>query len=418
MNIVPRVRDGSHRAWFRSIVLALIVVTSSFTTAWAADSDKENYKVFLNMSYSGNSWQSLAANGIKALAATPPYDEMLEFRTIISGSNVQKQISDIENMIAAGADAIIFYPLNPTALNRIVKRGCQQGVLFFAYDVTVTEPCAYNVSIIPANYGVNTAQWMVNQLDGEGDVFVNHGVAGTSNTEHYDEGALHIFGQYPGINVVSDYYGNWNNSTSQRKTAQALAAHPDVDGIWTVDGEWGTLRAVLNSDRDDLIVITGQSTNAYRLAIANQEYRDRGLVGLSSSSGPSVGGYAFKLMMEVLTGKREMDFHNVQYPLPWVTADEVKVCGGGAFVDGCNVFPADKVPSLFIDTALNAELVPELDLQSVQEGQAKEGSSIQPLPDPIKANDVPGVNCSDCSEDPDRFKPAKVEPIAVPGQSD
>jgi ribose transport system substrate-binding protein len=73
-------------------------------------------------------------------------------------------------------------------------------------------------------------------------------------------------------------------------------------------------------------------------------------------------------MMEVLTGKKKLSGNNIEYPLPWVEPKDAKVCKGDSFVDGCNTFPADKVPPLFIDTALNGELLPELSLKSVQDG--------------------------------------------------
>src|SRR5690606_19354404 len=88
---------------------------------------KEKVKVYLNLSYSGNIWQAAAANGVKALAETPPYDSRVELKTIISGTDVQRQIADIESMIADKADIIIMYPLSGTALNRVIRRGCQQG---------------------------------------------------------------------------------------------------------------------------------------------------------------------------------------------------------------------------------------------------------------------------------------------------
>src|SRR3984893_7995187 len=143
-----------------------------FTCVWSVNclygQSDQKYKVFLDMSYSGNSWQASAANGIKALAGTPPYDKSVEFKTVISGTDVQHQISDLQSMIAAGANAIIMYPLSPTALNRVIKQSCAKNILVFAYDSTVTEPCAYNVSNITARYGANTAQWMANQMGGKG----------------------------------------------------------------------------------------------------------------------------------------------------------------------------------------------------------------------------------------------------------
>lgn len=183
------------------------------------------------MSYSGNIWQGAAANGIKALAETPPYDKQVEFKTVISGTDVQHQISNLRSMIAAGANAILIYPLSPTALNRVIRQACQQHVLVFTYDSTVTEPCAYNVSNITARCGANCAQWMANEMGGRGELVINHGVAGTTVTKVCDEQALHIFHNYPGIKIVGEFYGNWNDATSQEGVSKILAAHPNLDAI-------------------------------------------------------------------------------------------------------------------------------------------------------------------------------------------
>jgi ribose transport system substrate-binding protein len=375
---------------------------------------EQRYRVFLNMSYSGNTWQAAAANGIKALAATPPYDATIDFKTVISGTDVQHQISDLQSMIAAGANAIVLYPLSPTALNRVIRQGCDRGVVIFAYDSTVTEPCAYNVSNITARYGANTAQWIVNQLGGKGELIFNHGVAGTTVTRTYDEQAYGVFKKYPGIKIVGDFFGNWNDATSQQEIAKILAAHPNVDGIWTVDGTHGSLQAVLNARPDRLVVIAGQSNNGYRLMMADPAMQAKGLKGLSSSAGPAVGGYAFKLMMEVVTGRKKLGGHNIEYPLPWVEAKDVKVCQGEAFVDGCNSFPSDKVPPLFIDTALNGELLPELSLSAVQNGVPTPGTSIQVLPEPRYADNLPGINCIECKAPQNWLEPNRVTPIPVP----
>lgn len=373
----------------------------------------ETYKVFLNMSYSGNTWQAAAANGIKALASTPPYDKTVEFKTVISGTDVQRQISDLQSMIAAGANAIIIYPLSPTALNRVIKQACDKGILVFDYDSTVTAPCAYNVSNITARYGANTAQWMVNQMGGKGEVIFNHGVAGTTVTKVYDEQAYGVFKKYPGIKIVGDFYGNWNDATSQEEVGKILAAHPNVDGIWTVDGTYGSLQAVINARPDRLVSIAGQSNNGYRLEIGDPTLQAKGLKGVSSSAGPAVGPYAFKLAMEVLQGKKKLRSRNIEYPLPWVEPQQVKVCKGESFVDGCNAFPTDKVPPLFIDTALNGELLPELSLKAVQEGTPTPGASIQPLPDVHVADNLDGINCTDCQTPKDWLEPNNVKPIPV-----
>ena len=121
-----------------SIVTISVAAGALLAGAASPVQAEDHYKVFLDMSYSGNSWQASAANGIKALAGTPPYDKSVEFKTVISGTDVQHQISDLQSMIAAGANAIIMYPLSPTALNRVIKQACARTSC--SPRITVTEP--------------------------------------------------------------------------------------------------------------------------------------------------------------------------------------------------------------------------------------------------------------------------------------
>ena len=69
----------------------------------------------------------VATNAVKALAATPPYDKMVDLEVVISGLDVQKQISDYESMIASGPDAIISMPFSATAVNLAAGNGYTAG---------------------------------------------------------------------------------------------------------------------------------------------------------------------------------------------------------------------------------------------------------------------------------------------------
>jgi ribose transport system substrate-binding protein len=399
--------------WMRAgAVIGALALAAQFGTSAAhaqAKPKKDKYLVYLSLSYSGNAWQSEAANVVKALAKTPPYDKMVELREIISGTDVQAQISAYESMIAANADGVISFPISPTALNRVIKRGCEKGTLFFMYDATVTEPCAYNVSYITAGFGENTAQQLVNELHGKGNIFLSRGVPGNSVDKRHTDGAMSVFKKYPDIHVVAEYYGFWDDRTTQQETAKALASHPDVDGIWAQAGENGAIKA-LQAAGKKLIPVTGENSNGFRLALANADMKAKGLQGVSSGSPPATAAFAFKLMMEALQGKRKLDVHNIEYPLPWVPGDQVKECTGEKLENGCNVFPAGKVPDSFVTEVFNPRLLPELSLASAMNGTPTPGQTIQPLPADavIAAPDEPGINCQKCTTRADGYKLTKV----------
>jgi ribose transport system substrate-binding protein len=375
---------------------------------------EKKYKVYLAIGVSGHAWINAAANMIKALAATPPYDKQVELHEIISGPDSQKQISDFESMIASGADAILGNPNSTTALNRVVKRGCDKGIVMFMFESTVTEPCAYNISTITGGFGENSAQALVNMLNGKGKIFVIQLIPGSIAGKRHYEGAMHIFKKYPRIKTV-EYFGMATDETVQEETAKALAAHPDVEGIWSTAGEYGAVKALLATGRQNLLPITGESSNGFRLALADPELQKRGLRGVSSGGTPATAGYAFKLMMEMLTKQRTMSTHNVEYPLPWVEASQVKVCSGDRFENGCNVFPKGKVPDSFFTEALSPVLLPELSLISILEGKPTPGATIQKLPTQlISAPNVPGMNCQKCPPPADLYRLTKVNAIAKP----
>jgi len=401
----------------RKLLLAAALAASSIAAFHrAAEADDKKFKIYLSMSYSGNGYQTETSNLIKALAATPPYDKMVELKTVISGTEVQAQASAYESMISDGADAIITFPISATGLNRAIHHACEKGVLVYTYSGTVTEPCARTVSYITAGFPQNTAQWLVNTLNGKGNVFIDRGVPGNSVDKMNYDGAMSVFKKYPNIKIVAEYYGMWSSQQTQQETAKALAAHPDVDAIFGENGEDGIIKAMLATGTQKLIPVTGENTNGFRLALANPDLQKRGLTGISSGDPINVSGYAFKLMMEELTGKRKVTVHNIEYPLPWVPADKIKVCAGDKFEGGCNVFPSTKVPDSFNTEVFDPVLTPELSLTSALNGTPTPGATIQPLPaDVVKeAPNVPGINCSKCEAPADLFKLTKVQATVQP----
>lgn len=337
-----------------ALMAALLISGCASSSGDNEDSGKE--KIFLNLSYSGNNWQDEGANLAMATLKSPEVSEKYDVKKVISGTDVQKQISDIQSMIASGAKLVVLYPISPTALNPVIKQGCEAGVKFVAYDGTVEAPCAWNVSYITgavadqpekALFGAQTAQALVDLLDGEGNIMLNRGVAGTStDTVHYNSGKA-IFDKYPDIKIVNEYYGDWDSSASQQETSKALAAHPNVDGIWSQAGEDGVIKAV--EAKGMSVPVTGENSNYFRKKLASD------WPGVSSGSAPAVGGVAVKLGLKILKDGDESVPKNIEMPLPWVTTETAKLCKGTEFEDGCNFFPdaGDSVvteimePSLF-----------------------------------------------------------------------
>lgn len=394
----------------RALALGLAAISFAGSTL-AQTQPPKKLKIYLSMFASGGGWLTAASNSIKALAATPPYDKLVDLQEVISGPEAPAQIAAYESMIASGADAIITIPASVTALNRTIKKGCDKGVVFFTFGYTVTEPCAYQVHAITNGFGENGGQVMANLLQGKGKILANHAFpGGPADKRHYD-GFLSAIKKYPDMKVVAETWGRASDEVSQAEAAKVLAAHPEIDGVFTQPGELGIIKAFQAAGRKKLPIVVGEGGNGFRLALADPEMRKLGLNGVSSGGTPAEAAFGFKVMMEILTKQRTMAFRRIAYPLPWVTSADVKVCTGDRFQNGCNVFPKDKVPDTFFVSIMDqVDLLPELSLTAVLEGKPTPGATIQKITATLMEQpNTPGVNCDKCTAPKDIYKVTRVK---------
>jgi ribose transport system substrate-binding protein len=318
------------------------------------------FKIALSMSYVGNDWQIEAKNLVQAEALTPPYDKQVKLDTYVAGAagaggaDVERQIEQMQQMIAKGYDAIVTFPISPTALNPVIKQACDRGVVVIAYDGEVTEPCAYNVHINQYAAGRFTAQWLAKRLHGKGNIVEANGVPGTSVDTERRKGAQSVWKKNRGIKVVSQFAGLWDQASTQQGMARVLGARRDIDGVWAQVG-FGVLQAYKAAGRKPVPMV-GESENGFRSAMA-----DGTVDGISYGSPPYTGAYALKEAVAILQGRKMPQL--MQVPLPLNTKAQLKRCTD--VTRGCNVFPADKAPSTgFFADFYDRKLAPELCLEA------------------------------------------------------
>ena len=192
---------------------AVLVAAAAFSTSGAEAAEK--FKIFLSMSYIGNDWQAEAANMIKAMAAHKSMRDKVDLQVQVAGPNAQRQNQQINAMVQAGAQAIVVFPISPTALNQVVKNACDKGVIVIAYDAEITEECAYNVHIDQLEAGRVTAEWLAEKLGGKGNIVVLTGVPGTSVDTQRTEAAKEVFAKYPDIKIIAEAPGMWSQAVSR-----------------------------------------------------------------------------------------------------------------------------------------------------------------------------------------------------------
>lgn len=334
----------------------------------------DKYVVYMTALNIGNSWQEEAENLGLAVAKMAPYSGCVEVRKELTEPDPQAQISQVQSMVAAGADGIISYALSPTAINSAYKEACDQGVTVIVYDATATEPCVYNVSYItsvptlpngqPAEHpfmGYNAMAGLLELMDKTGDIFVSHGVVGTStDIVHYGSALAALQNIAPSTKILTEYEGKWDSAQQQKETAKALSSFPNVSGIFCGYGEPGCVKALKAEGKT--IPVSGETSNYFRTQLLN------GWPGISVGSPPAQGGIAMKVMLALLLTGTDGIPKDIEVPYTIVTKDNVKVCEGDYQVDGCNVFPDGKVGDEETADIFNL-MLPEASLSAAKTGE-------------------------------------------------
>ena len=366
--------------------LPLLVAAGCFAGLAAGPGRAETagkHKIFLSMSYIGNDWQAEAANMVKAMAASADMKDKVDLQVQVAGPDAQRQIQQINSMVQAGAEAIVVYPISPTALNQVVRAACRKGVTIIAYDAQITEPCAYNVSIDQEEAGRATAEWLVNEMHGKGNVVAITGVPGTSVDTLRTKAAKEVFAKHPGIKIVAETPGMWSQAVARTELSKILATRnwDAVDGLWMQVGCFTANAMQLEAGRkpEQLKPCAGEGSNGGRVEAlpagtevggANGAYAPMGARRISYASPPYSGALALKLAVQKLEGKDVPKL--TKLPLPLVTNETAKLCQQGTWQEmseGCNVFQPGVVSNPGWFASIYSPETPEVGLQAALSGK-------------------------------------------------
>ena len=170
-----------------------------------------------------------------------------------------EQITDLENLRNENVDALVILATESAPLTPIAKQLHDAGILIINVDRGFTEPAA-DVFIEGDNaaFGRKSAEYMVDKLNGNGNIVILEGIPSTVNTARVNA-AAEVFRQHSGITIVAQDSGMWNRETSEKVMQNILVANADIDAIWASDDDMalGVENALRAAGRRDEVWILG-----------------------------------------------------------------------------------------------------------------------------------------------------------------
>lgn len=251
------------------IVFIFLVVASSFCLAGKKEEAAPEEKVY-RIAYLSPSFDISDAWERVWVAMQHRLDELgvtYELITLATSSHVahDEQLAQVESVIQRGVDYVM---LGPTAFDACVpalKTLGEAGIPTVVYNYTKAhedpKARAAVLQYIGFDHGVGgrlVGDWIVDHLDGEGKVAIIYGAAGPISDGRGGE-AKKILQEYPGIEVVFEYYADFNRMMAYNATNDLLMAEPDIDVIYNCSTSMalGAASAVAEIGKSKQIAVIG-----------------------------------------------------------------------------------------------------------------------------------------------------------------
>ncbi|RRJ15577.1 sugar ABC transporter substrate-binding protein [Lachnoanaerobaculum orale] len=217
------------------------------------------FKVALCMHYGGNDWATAQINAIKDTCA----ELNMEVVAVTDANfSAEKQVSDIETVMALKPDAIISIPTDITATADAYKRAIDSGikVVFMDNAMKDMEGGKDYVSCVSADSygnGVAAARLLGEKLNGKGKVGMVYYDADFFVTNQRDAGFRDTLKkEFPDIEIVAEQGFTDENGCNEQADA-ILTQFPDIDGIyasWDIPME-GILSSVRAAGKEGKIAL-------------------------------------------------------------------------------------------------------------------------------------------------------------------
>ena len=279
--------------------IGLFAAMCLIAVACGGDAAEEDggYVIGVSNTLVGNGWREQMICAIKAQAlASDVVDEVV---VVNRNGGPTEQIADLESLISQGVDAIILNPTDREALNSVIESAIEQGIVVVAVDQGVTAEGAYVVTNDQQAYGRLGAEWLFEQMGGEGNVAYMRGIDGVPADTDRDAGFQEALANYPGINVAAEVFTGWDPSTGAQQALDIITTQ-EIDGIWTSGIDYTVVEQFSAADKP-FVPIVGADNNGFIQQLI--ELSGDGLSGAAVTNPPAIGGVGAAIAIQALQGE-------------------------------------------------------------------------------------------------------------------
>lgn len=316
---------------FRSIVVVLLMLALLAGTAVArgqgegeaATQEEEKPVVGLVMKSLANEFFKTMEEGAQKFAQEDGTFELIAVG-MNSETDIDTQVSAMENFITQQVDMIVLAPADSVGLVPSVKKAVDAGITVVNFDVTLNKQALVEAGL-PEDFlfvGPDNADGaeMVGNYLGEtlgpgAKVIIIEGNPGADNAQQRKEGFMRSVAAYD-MDLLASRTAHWETEEANTVVTNLLTAHPDVQGIMCANDSMalGASKALDAAGRSDIEIVGFDNIGAVQELI-----KEGKVLATIDQFGPEMAANAIKVGFRIMEGEELSGW--VKTPIELVTAE-------------------------------------------------------------------------------------------------
>jgi ribose transport system substrate-binding protein len=245
-------------------------------------------------------------------------------------NDMNKQISDVEDMVSKGVNLLILNPRDPEGLVAAADAATKAGVKVVVMDSSINTKAHVITQVRSSNdqNGYLVGQWLAKKMEGKPIKIIL--LSGSQGNEVGRDRRLGVFkglieGQlvnegHAGFQVLGQGWGSWAQEEGLKAAEDQLQAHPDANVILGENDSMvlGAIKALEAAGKKDVLVLAAADGQKEALALIKE-----GKYGATGLNDPDlVARTAVDIGVKALKGELPADYPKLVLTKPDVITKE------------------------------------------------------------------------------------------------
>lgn len=225
-----------------------------------------------------------------------------------SETDATMQVQVIEDLIAQKVDAICVVPVDPGALEPVLKKAMDKGIVVVTHEGASQENTMYDLEAFNnAGYGAFIMDNLAKSMGEEGNyvTMVGH-ITNASHNEWADGAVARQKEAYPNMKLIEEdarVESQDDGNIAYEKAKELFKKYPDLKGIVGTSSydAPGTAKAIDELGLKGEVFVCGTG-----LPNANKKYLEEGILESVTLWDPAGAGYAMCVLAEKILNKEEI----------------------------------------------------------------------------------------------------------------